>query len=84
MDRLSRQVSSDFQLTVSVGAATYASVNDGIEAMLQRADNALYAAKNDGRDRVVLAPRDAEHPAIYPEPASFLKINRDLLAKATH
>ncbi len=88
MDRLSRQVSSDFQLTVSVGATTHASANDGIEAMLQRADNALYEAKHNGRDRVVLAPcgvDDAEHPAMYPEPAAFtLRTGGDLLANATH
>ncbi len=53
--RLSKQVTRDFQLTVSIGAATFSSESDEVEAMLQRADTALYQAKEAGRDRVVFA-----------------------------
>lgn len=45
----------DFQLTVSLGVAAYP--QDALTAsdLLLAADNALYAAKTNGRDRVVLA-----------------------------
>ena len=48
-------VPKDFQLSVSIGAATYANEDDQVESMLQRADTALYQAKDAGRDRVVFA-----------------------------
>ncbi|RZV32916.1 MAG: diguanylate cyclase, partial [Sphingomonadaceae bacterium] len=41
-------------VTVSTGLATYLS-GDAAEAMIERADAALYDAKNAGRDRVKLA-----------------------------
>ena len=44
-----------FDLTVSIGTATYRDVDDGIAAMLHRADQALYAAKEAGRNRVLVA-----------------------------
>ncbi|MGI4830119.1 MAG: GGDEF domain-containing protein [Janthinobacterium lividum] len=43
------------ELTVSIGAATYRDFDDGLAAMLQRADRALYAAKAAGRNCVLLA-----------------------------
>lgn len=53
--RFSKQVSTEFKVTVSIGAATYSRGSDSFEAMLKRADGALYEAKNAGRDCVVLA-----------------------------
>ena len=82
-DRIATQVSADFQLTVSIGAATYTRDCDGIEAMLQRADTALYKAKNAGRDRVVLASHSAGIPV---KPASVdvctAELDMDLLASS--
>jgi diguanylate cyclase (GGDEF)-like protein len=43
------------RLTVSVGVAVALAPEETPEAVLERADQALYRAKNDGRDRVVVA-----------------------------
>jgi two-component system cell cycle response regulator len=40
------------RVTASVGLATLESVEDTPETILKRADNALYAAKRRGRNRV--------------------------------
>ncbi|HEX3535828.1 MAG TPA: PleD family two-component system response regulator [Stellaceae bacterium] len=40
-------------ITISIGVAAAESAEDGVDAMLKRADEALYTAKNGGRDRVV-------------------------------
>jgi diguanylate cyclase (GGDEF)-like protein/PAS domain S-box-containing protein len=40
------------QLTVSIGVATLAGKTDEVEAMVARADKALYEAKHSGRNRV--------------------------------
>lgn len=40
-------------VTASVGVATYNGAGDTAERLLKRADKALYAAKRDGRNRVV-------------------------------
>ena len=42
------------ELTASIGTATYRDLDDGIAVMLQRADRALYAAKEAGRNRVLV------------------------------
>jgi two-component system, cell cycle response regulator len=42
-------------ITVSIGIAFFEGVNDTMEALLKRADEALYQAKRDGRNRVTLA-----------------------------
>lgn len=44
---------ASLRLTASVGVATFGSVSEGTEALLKRVDVALYAAKRDGRNRVV-------------------------------
>jgi diguanylate cyclase (GGDEF)-like protein len=51
-------------VTVSVGVAVAQLGNETPQAVLERADQALYRAKNTGRDRVVLAePQAALQPA---------------------
>ena len=42
--------------TVSLGLATFSGPEQDAEALLARADSALYAAKNSGRDTVRAAP----------------------------
>jgi len=43
-------------VTISIGVAVTNDGGDSLEALLKRADDALYAAKNGGRNRVVAAP----------------------------
>lgn len=45
----------DLQLSVSMGIATYPVHGNNSELLLKRADNALYAAKNSGRNKLVIA-----------------------------
>jgi len=45
----------DFGVSVSIGIAALAPADTGIAEVLERADAALYRAKGEGRDRVVLA-----------------------------
>src|SRR5207248_10806217 len=49
-------------VTVSVGLASTGQGDDTVEALLKRVDDALYAAKNGGRNRVVAAPLRPPHP----------------------
>lgn len=42
-------------ITISLGVATIQGPEDTAEAILKRADEALYKAKRDGRNRVMLA-----------------------------
>ncbi len=53
--------------TVSIGVAEANTENETIQAALSRADLALYAAKHEGRDRVVTA--DAPLAALHAVPA---------------
>jgi|SRR5579884_3026460 len=50
-------------VTVSIGIAETAAGEDGLEALLKRADDALYAAKNSGRNRVMAMPSEQEQPS---------------------
>src|SRR3989454_69427 len=58
-----RVAAEDFgagRLTVSVGAAEYPTHGETPEELIASADAAMYQAKGEGRDRVVLAGRRAE------------------------
>lgn len=52
-------------LTVSIGVNNQ--IECGFERMLSGADGALYRAKDEGRNRVVVAPRDWPNPTAIPE-----------------
>jgi diguanylate cyclase (GGDEF)-like protein len=45
-------------VTISLGVAAVEDRSAGIEALIDRADKALYEAKNAGRNRVKLSLRD--------------------------
>jgi len=45
------------QVTISIGIASYPQHGDSLDLLLRRADQALYAAKNSGRDQVCVADR---------------------------
>jgi len=49
----------ELSITVSIGVAAATLGMSGIGALQQRADEALYAAKNSGRNRVCLARVDS-------------------------
>ena len=46
----------DYRITASFGVAVLAGRHDALADMMQRADEALYASKMMGRDRITLAP----------------------------
>ncbi len=48
----------ELQVTSSAGVAQWLGPIESLERLIHRADEALYRAKRDGRDRVVLASRD--------------------------
>jgi diguanylate cyclase (GGDEF)-like protein len=54
----------DVRMTVSVGIAAREDGFDDWQAMLEAADEAVYAAKRDGRDRAIVAPRPARQQAV--------------------
>lgn len=49
------------RLTVSIGAGTWTGPEDTIDAILRRADAALYLAKETGRDRIMLDQPESSH-----------------------
>jgi diguanylate cyclase (GGDEF)-like protein len=51
-------------VTVSIGVALPAARDRDIEDTIERADRGLYAAKNAGRDRVVLMPAEGPLPRV--------------------
>lgn len=48
----------DIQITISIGVASYPDGVHTIDQLLDRADKALYAAKANGRNQIVMAPGD--------------------------
>ncbi len=52
--------SGDLYVTVSIGVAA-AVVGSNVDSLLERSDLALYRAKNEGRNRVVLAPTPSSY-----------------------
>ena len=44
---------TEIKYTLSIGVATLAGEDDSLDAMMQRADEALYKAKQSGRNQVV-------------------------------
>ncbi len=53
-------------VTISVGVAAY-QLGQGKGRLVNRADEALYASKHGGRNRVTLAPPDTESAAVEPQ-----------------
>ncbi|MBL0163192.1 MAG: GGDEF domain-containing protein [Xanthomonadales bacterium] len=56
------------RVTVSIGVATHPEHGRTPDELLRNADNALYVAKNSGRDRVMTA--ETLHPATRPDASS--------------
>lgn len=55
-------------ITLSMGVAAYPADGDSTEAVVKQADIALYEAKRQGRNRVIMASPAAVEPAPGPEP----------------
>jgi diguanylate cyclase (GGDEF)-like protein len=53
-------------ITVSIGIATYDFANCNLDGLLERADNALLTAKNQGRDRCVVHKTDFKNHCSEP------------------
>ncbi len=65
------------RLSVSAGVATLSGEGESHEALLCRADAALYAAKADGRDRVSTAPPGPGAPPGAPPRVSIAPVEAD-------
>ena len=52
--------------TVSIGIAVLAGDRDTVDHLLKRSDDALYAAKHDGRNNVKVSRQPADQPALVP------------------
>ncbi len=62
-----RGVAQDVAVSVSIGVAQSAGASDTPEALLRRADEALYQAKREGRNKVVVADMAATTAASKPD-----------------
>lgn len=60
-----------FQLTVSIGIASFPQHGESLEALLHAADEALYAAKRLGRDRAVVYSSSIGPQGPEPEPVEL-------------
>lgn len=54
-ERLLRRIRSELSVTVSLGVATTTPASESADTFYRNSDEALYAAKRQGRDRVVVA-----------------------------
>jgi two-component system cell cycle response regulator len=70
-------------LTVSIGMAWCESPSDTAHAMISRADEALYAAKNLGRNRVVYPPSPRD-PNAETSSRRYMVELRDRLKRETN
>ena len=64
--------------TVSIGVALAGSAETSLDALIQRADQVLYAAKRQGRNQVVEAAPEPDAPAM-PPPTSPSPLQRESL-----
>lgn len=65
-------------VTVSIGIACFPRCADGVETMVERADQALYMAKRDGRNRVYLY-RELLHAELEKSPGRIAELlNQDI------
>lgn len=53
----------ELRFTISAGVATASDEDGGFDGLMRRADAALYAAKEEGRNRVVVAPSNRKSAA---------------------
>lgn len=60
---------AEVHVTISIGVALVRR-DEHIDAAMSRADKSLYAAKESGRNRVVLAPEHSPGPAVAPAPVA--------------
>jgi diguanylate cyclase (GGDEF)-like protein/PAS domain S-box-containing protein len=57
-------------VSISAGIASFPEHGESPEQLLRLADHALYRAKGEGRDRVVIAPQDGAAPDQHAAPAA--------------
>ena len=70
-----RDVLGGEHVTISLGVAGWRA-GEGLHATIEAADEALYAAKRDGRDRVVLAGRAPTRPLRAAAPSAPVEVAR--------
>jgi predicted signal transduction protein with EAL and GGDEF domain len=64
-------------VTISIGLATFPTHGDSLQDLLSAADKALYAAKDAGRNRVVVAPEPPHSAGGVPlESSDVARIDR--------
>jgi len=63
--------SDKLPLTVSIGIAMTGEGYDTLETLMQRADDALYAAKNAGRNRIITLPAQRQPQLASPLPVAI-------------
>lgn len=64
--RLNSQAGLDEPVTISLGGTLVSPEDQNIDDVIRRADEALYLAKNQGRNRVVLLGLEGTPPAAKP------------------
>jgi diguanylate cyclase (GGDEF)-like protein len=57
-------------VTVSIGVAAFLETTDRVDLLIKFADEALYQAKHDGRDRVAIARPEQPH-TVDPQPTGY-------------